>query len=140
MKALEYVKEHIKEIEQDSLLDRRFTKRFIDFLPINEWKDFGFEYTGKDTYVPKEWTEENIIEQLKKDVEFGIEKATDHRGISADLMFGVVKAWCIVLENGLENIEYGYYGHKLFKAVDEYYGFGLVDENTFGDDFFGDWS
>ena len=66
MKALEYVKEHIKEIEQDSLLDRRFTKRFIDFLPTNEWNDFGFEYTGKDTYIPKEWTEENIIEQLKR--------------------------------------------------------------------------
>ena len=32
MKTLEYVKEHIDEIEQDKFLDTRFTKRFIDFL------------------------------------------------------------------------------------------------------------
>ena len=139
MKSLNYVKEHLSEIEQDNLLGNRFTKRFIEFLPVEEWKEFGFEYTGKDEYIPKEWTEENVIIQLKSDVEFGIEKATGHRGISASLMHDVVKDWCIVLENGLENTEYGWYGHKLFKAVDEKYNFGLVNDDTFDKDFFKDW-
>lgn len=138
MKTLEYVKEHIKEIEQDDFLDRRFTKRFLDFVPVSEYGDFGYEYTGEKEIVPKEWTEENVIAQLKEDVAFGIEKACDHRGISAGLMYMVVQSWCIVLENGLENTDYGYYGHKLFKAVDAHYNFGLVDEDTFDDDFFSD--
>lgn len=127
MKTLEYVKEHINEIEQDDFLDRRFTSRFLDFIPVEEYKNFGFKYTGEDEpQPPKEWTEENVLEQLKRDVEFGIEKAENHRGISASLMFGVVQAWCIVLENGLENTDYGWYGDKLFKAVDDFYEFGLT--------------
>ena len=54
-------------------------------------------------------------------------------------MFDVVKAWCIVLENGLENTDYGWYGHKMFKAVDEYYHFGSVNEDTFDEEFFQEW-
>lgn len=139
MKTLEYVKTHIKEVEQDSFLDSRFTKRFLDYIPVEEWKDFGFEFTGEEVPEVKEWTEENLISQLKEDVEFGIEKAVNHKGISSSLMFDVVKAWCIVLENGLENTDYGWYGHKMFKAVDEYYHFGLVDDLTFDEEFFKDW-
>ena len=138
MLSLDYVKEHIKEFD-DSLIDTRFTKRFIDFLPTNEWEKFGYKYTGIKEYTPKEWTEENVIAQLKEDVEFGIEKATNHRGISASLMFDVVKAWCKILENGLDTSDYGWYGDTLFKAVDDYYKFGLVNEDTFNDEFYKEW-
>ena len=66
MLSLDYVKEHISEIELDNLIHQcRFTKRFIDFLPTSEWKKFGFEYQGKEEHIPKEWTEENVITQLK---------------------------------------------------------------------------
>lgn len=139
MKTLEYVKSHIDEIEQDHFLDRRFTKRFMDFIPLEEWKNFGFGFSVETPPEVKEWNEENILAQLKEDVEFGIEKAVNHRGISSSLMYSVVQAWCIVLENGLENTDYGWYGHKMFKAVDEYYHFGLVDELTFDEEFFQDW-
>lgn len=138
MKTLEYVKEHINEIEQDNLIDSRFTKRFIDFVPVKEWDKYGYKFTGKTEPKPKEWTEENILAQLKKDVEFGIEKAENHRGISASLMYAVVQSWCIVLENGLENTEYGWYGDKLFKAVDRLYGFGLT-EGHFDNGFYEEW-
>lgn len=140
MKTLEWVKEHIDEVEQDNFLDHRFTKRFLDFLPVDEWSEYGFGYSGEGEPEVKEWTEENVLAQLKSDVEFAIEKSTNHRGISASLMNDVLKAWCIVLENGLENTEYGYYGDKLIKAVDKYYKFGLVTEDTFDEDFYGDWS
>ena len=140
MKTLEYVKEHIDEIELDEFLDKRFTKRFIDFIPSDEWNKYGYEYVGKNEYIPKEWTEENILAQLRDDVEFAIEKATNHRGISAGLMNNVLKSWCIVLENGLENTDYGWYGDKLIKAIDKCYGFGLVTDKTFDDSFYKKWS
>lgn len=132
MLSLEYVKEHISEIEFDDYIgDRRFTKRFVDFLPTSEWGKFGYGYKGEEEYIPKEWTEENIIAQLKADLDFAIEKATNHRGISSSLMYDVLKSWCIVLENGLEKTEYGWYGDKLIKAIDEYYGFGLYVKDEF---------
>ena len=141
MKSLDYVKEHINEVEQDDFLDRRFTKRFVDFLPVTEWNKFGFNYTGSTEEPPevKEWTEENVLAQLKEEVEFGIEKACNHRGISAGLMYECIRAWCIVLENGLETIDYGWYGDELLKAVDKFYNFGLVDDNTFDSDFYEEW-
>lgn len=138
MKSLEYVKKNINTIDGD-ILDHRFTRRFIDFLPTDEWEQCGYKYTGTETLTPKEWTEENILAQLKEDIEFGIEKATNHRGISSSLMYEVCKSWCIVLENGLENTEYGWYGDNMFKTLDKYYNFGLVKENTFDDDFYKSW-
>ena len=72
MKSLEYVKKNINTIDGD-ILDHRFTRRFIDFLPTDEWEQCGYKYTGTETLTPKEWTEENILAQLKEDIEFGIE-------------------------------------------------------------------
>ena len=127
MKTLDYVKNHIGEFEEDDILDRRFTKRFIDFLPVEEWEQFGFGYCGEDPYVPKEWTEENILAQLKSDVEFGYQKAINERGISSGLMCMVVRAWCKVLENGLElyDDDTGYYSINQFTSVAEHYGWEL---------------
>lgn len=143
MLSLEYIKEHIKDIEQDGFLDSRWTKRILDFLPYEEWEKYGFkpsENFDPSTYKPKEWTEENLMDQLKKDVDFAIDKATNHRGISAGLMNDVLMSWCIVLENGLENTEYGYYGDKLIKALNEKYNLGYNMDEIFDEDFYGDWS
>ena len=127
MKSLEYVKDHIGEFEEDDLLDRRFTKRFIYFLPVEEWDKFGFKYVGDGEFTPKEWTEENILNQLKYDVEFGYMKAVDERGISSELMAMVVRGWCKVLENGLDlsDIDDGYYHIRQFTNVAEHYGWEL---------------
>ena len=126
MYDINYVKEHFDEFEKDPFFDRRFTKRFIDFIPVEEWEKYGFKYTGEDEYIPKEWTEENILEQLKADVEFGYEKAEGERGISSELMAMVVNAWCKVLQNGL-NLDGndGYYHIKQFTTVAEHYGWEL---------------
>lgn len=87
---------------------------------------YGFCYTGETEYTPKEWSEENILEQLKKDVEFGYEKAVDERGISSELMAMVVNAWCKVLQNVL-NLEGndGHYHIKQFTTVAKHYGWEL---------------
>ena len=118
-----------------TFLDDRFGARFIQFLTEEEMAQIGFElkdeYKGK--HEPKEWTKENILAQLKEDVEFGFEKALDCRGISASLMFDVVLKWNRVLEDGLEDWdenEYAMYGLPLFKATAVKYGW----ENPIGDD------
>lgn len=131
MLSLEFVKEHIDEIEMDDFCDRRFTKKLLDFLPVEEWETFGFKQKEKREHNPKEWTKENIIIQLKEDLEFAIEKAINHRGISASLMYDVLRSWCMILENGLEKTAYGWYGDKLIKAVDEYYNFELFKAEAF---------
>ena len=126
MKSLEYVIEHYNEFEEDDFFDCRWTKRFLDFLPIGEWGKYGFEAADGFEHNQKEWTEQNILAQLKEDVEFGKEKANDERGISSGLMAMVVNSWCKVLENGL-NLDGndGWYHHKQFDIVAEHYGWQI---------------
>lgn len=126
MYDIEYVKSHFSEFEQDDLIDMRFTKRFLDFIPTDEWGNYGFKYTGEEPLEPKEWTEKNILEQLKRDVEFGYKKCVDERGISSELMAMVVNAWCKVLQNGLDlNGDDGWYHRKQFTIVAKHYGWAL---------------
>ena len=139
MKSVKWVLDNYKDLQ--TFLDDRFGRRFAEFLSVEQMKQIGIELKDeyKATHIPKVWSEENVLAQLKEDVEFGIEKATNHRAISANLMFDVCKSWCVILENGLEKTEYGWYGDKLFKAIDEKYGFGLVQEDTFDDTFYEEW-
>ena len=81
------------------------------------------------------FTKENIIEQLRTDVEFGFEKALNRRGISACLMFEVVRMWNWILNEDDElanwpSERYAIYGLPLFKATAIKYGF----PNMIGDD------
>ncbi len=127
MKTIEEIIENYKDYEV--ILDDRFGKRLCDFLTVEQAERIGFKV--KEGYVnehkPKEWTEENVLAQLKEDVEFGWEKCQAERGISAELMSEVVRRWCKVLENGLENISYGWYGDNVFKTIDKKYSFGITD-------------
>ena len=88
MLSLEYMKEHIKDIEQDKFLDTRWTTRMMQFIPYEELEKYGYklnEDIDPSTYKPKEWTEENLMDQLKEDVDFAIYKATNHRGIKREV-------------------------------------------------------
>lgn len=102
MKTLNEILDNYKDYAV--VLDDRFGSRLAKFLTEEQLEKIGFKYDGDEPYPePKEWTRENILEQLKSDVEFGFEKALDQRGISASLMFYVVLRWNQVLEEGLEN-------------------------------------
>lgn len=126
MKTLEYVIENYDEFEEDTFLDSRWTKRFLDFLPVEEWGKYGFSHVDGETYTIKAWNEENILAQLEEDVRFGKMKADDERGISSELMAMVVNAWCKVLENGLNlDGDDGLYHHKQFDIVAKHYGWEL---------------
>lgn len=112
MKTLNEILDNYKDYAV--VLDDRFGSRLAKFLIEEQLEKIGFKYDGDEPYPePKEWTRENILEQLKSDVEFGFEKALDQRGISASLMFYVVLRWNQVLEEGLENYpeeNYAMYG------------------------------
>ena len=129
------IEEIIKNYENyETSIEDRFGRRLCQFLTREQMVKIGFELGGNVDHIPKEWTRENIINQLKSDVEFGFEKALDKRGISSSLMFGVVMSWNKVLEEGLEDWDednYRYYGLPLFKATALKYGF----DNPIGDDY-----
>lgn len=119
MKTLDEIVNNYEE--WSVFLDDRFGVRLAQFLTQEQLEKIGFK-----------WTRENILSQLKEDVEFGFEKALDKRGISASLMFAVVLRWNRVLEEGLEDYPEDNYAMylPLFKATAEKYGW----ENPIGDD------
>ncbi len=129
MKTIEQVLDNYKEFS-DNFIEDRFGARFTDFCTEGQAARIGWgPKEGFEWPDPKEWTEENVIAQLKSDVEFGWEKACDERGISSSLMYEVCQAWCRVLENGFEDFDYYEpYGKPLFKAIAHKYGWELSDE------------
>lgn len=134
MKTIDEILNNYKQ-NYEMIFDDRFGKRLTAFLTEEQCAQIGFEFKDeyKGMHKPKEWTRENILEQLREDVEFGFEKALNKRGISSSLMFGVVLKWNKVLEEGLENWDennYAQYGLPLFKATAVKYGW----DNPIGDD------
>ncbi|MFV1457355.1 hypothetical protein [Bacillus mycoides] len=111
-------------------LDGRDISRLAQFLTEEQMGKLGIElkeeYKGK--HKPVAFTKENVLEELKSDVEFGFTKARNGRGISASLMFNVVMMWNWILEDGLEDWDegnYAPYGLPLFEATAAKYGFDV---------------
>lgn len=130
MKTLDQIAQNYKS----DTLDGRDLHRLAQFIPEDRLSEFGLklnpEFQGKHEVV--EFTRENVLKQLEKDVDFGFEKALNQRGISSGLMYNVVKMWNWILEEGLEDFDdYAQYGLPLFKATAVKYGF----ENPIGDDY-----
>lgn len=131
---------------KSNCLDGRDIYRLWAFIPWDVAKNYpDFLNTIKEEYrneeawnseiYEKEYTRENIIDQLRSDVAFGFQKALDRRGISSSLMFEVVKMWNWVLNEDDElanwsDNNYAMYGLPLFKATAVKYGF----PNEIGDD------
>lgn len=129
MKTLEQIANNRKS----ECFDGRDFHRLVQFIPESDWSKFGLTRNPENTeeHIPIDFTRENVLVQLKKDVEFGFEKALNKRGLSAGLMYKVVSMWNWILEEGLEDFNnYGYYGLPLFKATAVKYGF----ENPIGED------
>lgn len=77
------------------------------------------------------WTKEEILGHARHDLAFAFEKALGKRGISAELMTGVVEMWAWILETPLPSREhYPQYGLPILKAAALAWGF----ENPIGDD------
>lgn len=125
--------QQVKEMYKSKTIDGRDLSRLMQFIPEAELKDFGLElkeeYVGTHKHI--EFTKENVLIQLRNDVDFGFTKALNKRSISASLMSDVVMMWNWILEEGLENFNnYPMYGLPIFKATALKYGF----DNPIGDD------
>jgi hypothetical protein len=130
MKTLDQIAQEYKS----QTLDGRDLYRLAQFVPDERLSEFGLaldpDYNNEHKVV--EFTRENVLKQLKEDVEFGFEKALDQRGISSSMMYQVVSMWNWILEEGLEDFDdYAQYGLPLFKATAVKYGF----DNPIGDDY-----
>lgn len=125
MKTQHEVLRAIIDGKKSSCVDGRDYVRLSDFFPVRDWIHLGVTLNeGEKEPTVRTWSRENIIEQLRTDVEFGFDKALNRRGISAGLMYEVVKMWMWVLDDELEAFTgYIQYGLPLFKAVALKYGF-----------------
>ena len=108
----------------ETCIDNRFGKRLASFLTAEELDKTNLQV--KDEYrdsweVEKEWTEENIIEQLVSDAEFGKEKAENERGISSSLMTEVCEAWLFILEDDTIQPYDEHYNLDFFEEILEKY-------------------
>ena len=134
MKTLEQVLATHNDMIKDSFLSvqDRLGARLCQFLTEEQAESIGFKCREGATWTPPiPFTEENVLRQLEKDVEFGWEKACGHRGISSALMYDVVLGWCKILENEFADWDdYAPYGTPLFVAVAKKYGFD-IDETEF---------
>lgn len=120
--------EEVIEMYESNTLDGRDLSRLAQFVPEESLYLIGLsvkeEYKGSHKHITL--TRENVLKQLESDVGFAFEKALNRRGISASLMFEVVRMWNWILEEGLENWnenDYAQYGLPLFKATAIKYGF-----------------
>ena len=122
----------VKAGRRSGCLDGRDYSRLVEFFPHSEWTHFGFKLAaGADPPEPKPWSREAVLAQLADDLAFGFEKALNKRGISAGLMYEVVKTWMWVLGDELASFDdYAQYGLPLFKAVAVKYGM----DNPIGED------
>ena len=106
-------------------IDDRDKGRFAEFVPFERIAEAGLDPadgTTKESWGDTtEWIEENVLKQLKEDVEFGLEKANGQRGLSAHCMFACVNMWYHLLENGLEEDSYENYGVAFFEKVRDHY-------------------
>lgn len=125
----------IIEVYTSKTLDGRDTSRLAQFVREEDLPLLGLELKEefKGKHVPIEFTRENVLKELERDLKFAFEKGLGQRGLSAAMMFDVIRMWNWILEEGLENWDqnrYAQYGLPLFKATAVKYGF----DNPIGDD------
>lgn len=118
MKTLEQIFNY-KGGDNCNVIDGRDKSRLLDFVPVSDWAKLGFAPKENATLVaPLPFTEENVKAALARDLDFAFDKALGQRGISASLMWDVIKMWMWVLDDELQNCNhYCEYGLPLFAAV-----------------------
>lgn len=132
MKSLDFILQNYKS----ETIDGRDLYRLAEFIPFEKIPLTTLQVKEGTTAEAwnantKEFTRENILAQLERDVAFGFEKALNQRGISSSLMANVVMMWNWILEEGLEDFDdYAQYGLPLFKATAVKYGWN----NPIGED------
>jgi hypothetical protein len=128
MKTKDEILVAVQNGKDSQCIDRRDFSRLCDFFGPEDYGAFGFELADgvdPETITPIELTKEIVLQRLERDLDFAFQKALNQRGISANLMYEVVKMWLWVLDD-LELQDWdGYwdYGLPFFQVVAKKYGF-----------------
>jgi hypothetical protein len=135
---LEAVKNETLDRDNCKFVDSRDYARLVHFFPVKDWEKFGLKLKeGAGEPKVEEYTIDNVMEYVKRDLDFAFEKAINHRGISSSLMFDVMKMWMWILEDELaDTAGYGNYGIFFYSKIAKKYD--LPDRMDEYDD--GDWS
>lgn len=120
---------------QSQALDGRDSGRLAQFMTAEQLNQFGFSASEPEKWVATPLTRETVLECLKRDLDFAFEKALNMRGLSAGMMFSVIKMWMWVLDEHEDLVNwsddnYAQYGLPYLKAVALRYNL----ENPIGDD------
>jgi len=155
MLTQEAVLEAVRAKTIANALDGRDAVRLADFFDVKDWPALGVSPKPCDEHddcrgskdlaracamkrvehTPRPWTREAVLEQLRDDVAFGLEKALGRRGLSASAMHSVVCMWLTVLEDDeIDREDYAQYGLPVFRAVALKYGFQNPIGNDRGDE------
>lgn len=135
MLTQEQVLHAIKRGRVSECIDRRDYHRLAGFFPTADLNSFSFGISEESEHAPKDWTRENVLAQLAKDVSFGFEKALNKRGISAGLMNSVVRMWMWILDDPLQfDEEYAQYGLPYLKRVAVKYNLPNPIGNHYGNE------
>lgn len=131
MKTFEQVLAAVQDEEawarESAWLDGRDLNRLTVFATDEQLGMLGFKRVpGASPRQVVAWTQDAVMERLESDLAFAYEKAYGRRGISAALMYDVIKMWLWILEDSLAEFqEYSPYGLPLLRAVSERYGLCL---------------
>lgn len=113
---------------QSQCFDGRDISRLIPFMTGEQILALNSAYGEFDLskYPQEEFTKENVLAYVARDLDFAFEKALNRRGISSGLMFEVMKMWAWVLDDWPSLINwpdenYAQYGLPLFKAFAQHY-------------------
>lgn len=120
---------------ESQALDGRDISRLDSFMSLDQLKVADLTPTNPEKWEPEEFSRENVLERLKTDLSFAFEKALNKRGLSAGMMFSVIKMWMWVLDEHEDLVNwsddnYAQYGLPYLKAVALRYNL----ENPIGDD------
>ena len=120
---------------ESQALDGRDLNRLADFMTVEQMKLLGLAPHDPDGWVTEVFTRETVITRLTSDLSFAFEKALNKRGLSAGMMFSVIKMWMWVLDEHEDLVnwsddDYAQYGLPYLKAVALRYNL----ENPIGDD------
>lgn len=110
-----------------------------EYLPFDMVKEFLSEDVLKESDIEKKWNEEdyteltreNVINDILDYMEFALEKAESHRGLSANRSISRMNAWVWVLgdEDKIDWDNYANYGVPILKQICELYGYDFPMDN-----------
>lgn len=137
MKTKEQILEAVKNGRESQTLDGRDYSRLSLYFGKEDLNTFGMTLKDPDKpWVQYELTEAAILEDLKTDLDFAFEKALDKRGLSAGMMYEVIKMWMWVLDDPLQYCEdYAQYGLPFLKKVALEYSLPNPIGEAVGDEF-----